>query len=68
MRSCLNFVRFIISLGLADVDSSQRSTWRSVIECLVVGSRISISSEVAGPMFSIHGSALNVRVARIAAS
>src|SRR6185436_13037925 len=56
------------SLGLVEAPSSQRSTCIIVIACFAVGSRTSMSSTVAGPTCSIHGSVLNVRTARIAAS
>ena len=57
------------SFGLVEAPSSQRSTCIIVIACFAAGSRTSISSTVAGPICSIHGSPLNVyRTPRIAAS
>ena len=56
------------SFGLVEAPSSQRSTCIIVIACFAAGSRTSMSSTVAGPTCSIHGSPLNVRTPRIAAS
>jgi hypothetical protein len=56
------------SFGLVEAPSSQRSTCNIVIACFAAGSRTSMSSTVAGPTCSIHGSPLNVRTPRIAAS
>jgi hypothetical protein len=56
------------SFGLVEAPSSQRSTCIIVIACFAAGSRTSMSSTVAGPTCSIHGSPLNVRTPRTAAS
>ena len=53
-----------LALTLANHDS----TCLSVTECRVVHSRISISTVVALPTCSIHGSALNLAMAFTAAS
>src|SRR2546421_2517840 len=61
MSRSFSFAFLTPSFGLVEAPSSQRSTCIIVIACFAAGSRTSMSSTVAGPTCSIHGSPPNVR-------